>query len=570
MFCTNCGKELDNNARFCPYCGSVITADAPQFPPAANPAPASYGSTGTSGSGLNPQQPKPRGWGKILIGAAAGVLVAALAVGLAVSGVFSSDKSKVMKAAAKSASAYAAAAKDAGLPDLKELTEGQQYSQSVEIALENVDLGWYGFFFNASALEGIGVRVSTNYDLPGEKLSASATPFYGSADLLTAELVMDGSKVYVSSPELTGGVSYGLDTMTLGRDLQKLGAGEDVVGDLSFNVFQLVKKMRETAELDAESRNAVEDAARKLYKAIEVEKTGTENVMVNSGSVKCDAYTVVIPEEAVKDYLRAVRSAASGSLDYRELFSSTGLPDEVVDEILNGLYGAGPEQSPGAAFNGLEEMADMLGGVELRVYVSRGYIMAVTYSGRIGDAMVKAELNLGGGENYADDMSLRVSANDYEIVLNSHGNHSAAGGTFTDETVLKITGYGYSAEVSSGLSYSPKQDRDNFSWHIVSDGVRIDMAGQLTTGRNSMELHLEELVFRISDVSVTLRADYSIGSYQGIPSVTSPVMLSTLDEDKLLEIMDGIRDSAADWAYNLTDEIPGLRNFVGAGGVGFY
>lgn len=564
MFCLKCGKELANNAKFCPHCGAVVAANVPQPAPAPDPVSAPSGNTGGFGSGLNPQRTGHRGRGMILAVAGVAVLAVVLVIALAVSGVFGSAKGKVRKAALKSVSAYTGAAKDVGLPDLKELVESQKFSQSCEVALEDFDLGYS--YFDTSALEGVGVRFSANYDLSGEKLSAAATPFYGSVDLLTAELVMDGSKIYVNSPELTGSTYYGMDTMTLGEDLQKLGADEDEVGELSFNIFQLVKEMQEITKMDAENQKAIADAGKALYEAIEVEKGDGETVKVNGSSVNCTAYTVVIPEDAMTDWLKAVRSAVSDSVDYRKdltaLFSSMGLPDEVMDQVKKALSDADPKQSVKTMFKGLEDMVDALGDVELQVYVSDGYIMSVTYSRRIEGTRVRLELDLGGGKNYVDDLSLTVSVDDSadtELVLTSHGDHGAKNGAFTDETVLEVTQYGYTNEVSSEMSYAPKKGQNNFSWRIDFEGGRIDMEGQLATGKNSMELHLDELELRADGGSVTIRLDYAIGSYQSIPSVASPVMLSTLNEDKMLDIAEDIQDNAYDWAQDLLDEIPELE-----------
>ena len=69
-----------------------------------------------------------------------------------------------------------------------------------------------------------------------------------------------------------------MDTMTLGEDLRKLGADEDEVGELSFNIFQLAKKMQEITQMDSENRKAIEDAGKALYEAIEVEKGSAETV----------------------------------------------------------------------------------------------------------------------------------------------------------------------------------------------------------------------------------------------------------------------------------------------------
>ena len=567
MFCEKCKNELDSSAKFCPYCGAVFTANTSQPAPAADPAPGPYGNTGAPGLDPNTQRPKSHGWIKILIGASAAVLAVVLAVVLIVNGVFNSDKNMVLKAAAKSISAYSDAAKEAGLPDWKALIEGQEFGQSIEIALEDADLGWYGYFFDISALKGTGIRVSTNYDLSGEKFSASATPFFGSADLLTAELVMDGSRVYVGSPELIGGTCYGLDTMTLGRDLQKLGADQDMVGDLSFNIFQLAKKVQEAAEPDSESRNTMKDACKKLYQAIEVKKTGTETVKVNGGSVMCDAYAVVIPADAIKDYFRAVKDIVSGIMDGNKdlisLLSSLGLSDKMMEKIEDRLSGTGLNQTFKDKFDSLEGAADVLGGVELQVHISDGYVMTVSYSGRIEDVRVKLKLCLGGGENYVDDLSLTVSAggseSQVEATLTSHGSHGAANGTFTDETVLEITAYGGTTEISSEISYASNESQNNLSWRIGFEGYRVDMEGRLATGQDSLDLHLEKLEFRAGDMSVTVRADYSIGACQSIPTVSSPVMISALNQDDLLNIADEIRDNAFGLARDLLKKIPLLK-----------
>ena len=574
MFCQKCGKKLEDNARFCTCCGAVVTADPAGPGPAADPAPAPRGNAGASGFDQEPRRPGPRALSKLLIGAAAVVLVAAMAAGLIFSGVFRSDKDRVSGAASRTMSAFSGAARDAGLPDLRSLIESRKYSQSGEIALEDIDLDRY---FGIPALKGAGVRFSANYDLDTEQLSASATPFYGSVDLLTADLVMDGSRVYVNSPELMGKTYYGLDTATLGRDLRELGADEDEVGDLSFNIFQLMKKTREITEMDGGDRSAVEDAVRELYDAVEVKKTGTETVKVNGGSVKCDAYTVVIPEDAMRDCLRAVRDVVSSGADYRKdliaLLSSMGLPDGMIDEIENELADADPRQSVKTAFSGLEDVVKALGDVELQVYLSGGYIMAVTWSDRIEGARITAELHLGGGKNYVDDLSLSVSVKDSaetRIALTSHGDHSARNGAFTDETVLEITVDGETVELSSELSCAPKKDRNNFFWSIDFEHGRIDMEGRLATGRDSMELHLDELKLRGDGVSATFRVDYSIGSYQGIPSVKSPVMILTLDEDELRDVAEEIAGNARDWVYGLMNEIPELPFLLIGSGMASY
>jgi len=36
VYCSNCAKDMSNNFKFCPVCGSILPA--PKFPPKSNPA----------------------------------------------------------------------------------------------------------------------------------------------------------------------------------------------------------------------------------------------------------------------------------------------------------------------------------------------------------------------------------------------------------------------------------------------------------------------------------------------------------------------------------------------------
>ena len=111
MICRNCGREINDEATFCPYCG--MDPAAPTWPEIArNPAP---GSPDYSG----PETPVP-GAGKkkgLFIGGAIGavVLVIALAVVFA-SGLFANPKGQVEQAIAKSLAAYQAAEEALGMP----------------------------------------------------------------------------------------------------------------------------------------------------------------------------------------------------------------------------------------------------------------------------------------------------------------------------------------------------------------------------------------------------------------------------------------------------------------------
>lgn len=549
MFCPNCGKQIEDDATFCPFCGANTAEGAPEAPQGKASAPKA-------------RLPLSGGAKKLLMGGVAVVAVAALAVGAFASGVFGGDKRAVEKAAAKSVAAFANAGEKAGLPDVQGLYESKKYSGSVEVALKDISMGGYGFYYtDYSVLEGIGLRYSADVNVDGQKLGASVTPFYGSVDLVTAQMVMDGSKLYIGSPELTKGTFYGLDTMTLGADLVAMGA-DDEIEDFGFNLFELVKQFQNDTEIDKDQKKELEKAAKALYKAIEVEKTGTETVDVNDHSVKCTAYSVVIPQEALEAYCKAVKTAVR-SIKYdralRNLIRSVGLPKEAEDELEDALDYVDLNQT-GEIFDALEEVLDVLGDVEFTVYINGGYVMAVNWSERFYGDKIEVDLYLGGGKNYVDDLGLvlNVGGGDAKITLTSTGDHSAKNGTFTDETVLRVTDGWTDVRVKSELSYAPKKSSDNFSWSIKGDGFSVDMEGQLNSKKNEMELDLEKIKLQggYNGNSVTLRLKYTVGSYKDNVSVKSPVMIATFDEDDLRDLVYDVQDYVEDWAYDIMDEIP--------------
>jgi phage shock protein C len=51
MFCSNCGKQLEPGARFCPYCGSVRDTSSGFYPPAS-------GASRVAGQLLRPRSPR--------------------------------------------------------------------------------------------------------------------------------------------------------------------------------------------------------------------------------------------------------------------------------------------------------------------------------------------------------------------------------------------------------------------------------------------------------------------------------------------------------------------------------
>ena len=575
MFCLNCGKQIDDHARFCPYCGSVTAGAAPNTAPAAAPAEPVLTSEGTrrdaSTPVADPSTPAApagkRTFSKrpgLLIPVIAAAVVIVVALAILLGGLFGGAKGTVAKAFIKTAEAYSSVADQFGLSTALKMVSEKKFSQNLAVELTDVNsmLG-----SSSGDLEGLGLRLTTDVNIPGESLGLSVTPFYDSADLLTAQLLMDGSKIYFASPELLKDTVPGVDTKTLGKDLLAAGAEADGIESISFNTFQVIKKAIELTAPSKDNKKVITDAAAQLANAIEVEKVGKKAVSVNKNRVDCTAYTVMIPQDAMEDFIKAAASTVE-DVDYEaiceELMTMCGFPQDVIEDVLDELAyeldDMSAEDYADEFVDAMEEILDILGDLELEVCIKDGYIMSVVYDEKIDGEKIKLSINLGGGKNYVDDMSVKLNVDDeLEIIVTSTGDHSAKSGTFTDETTIEVTD-GSTEEIVVETSYAPKKKDNNFSWSIDSSYFTAAVHGQLNAGSSSLEALLHEVELEVYGMSVgTASVDYSLNSYKKSISMKSPTMLSKMTEDDVMDLFDAIEENASEWAMDILKDIPVLE-----------
>ena len=559
VFCLKCGKEIENGAKFCPHCGAVTSA----------------GSSAQGGSSAAPESPvytapevqstpvwsdpaqggKRRGTSLLIGGIAAAVLVVVL-VAAAIGGLFSSPKGQVEKALAKTAAAYADAGNKLGAPELSKLLQGRSYSQRVSFALNSISpelTGWY----DLSSLKGLGVRVESDWDQKGRKMDAEMAAFWDGEDLAAVQMLVDGGSMMFASPQFTKGQAYGVNTETLGKDLVRLGAQDDEIDieKIGFNLFDLLDKAVPSEEQTKEVQAAMAEAYKQLLDAIEAEKGGKQKVDVNGKSVDAVLYHVVVPKDAMKDFISAWEEAmklADPQDMTREFFLAMGFDKDTVDEMMSDMDTA---DIYGQMADGLKQGVKTLGDLELDVYVSDGCVSAVEYSDRIDGTKVEMGLYLGGGDNYVDDLSLEISANGQKLTIESTGDHAAKKGVFTDETTLRMG----SDRVTSELRYEPKADKNNFEWELkVDNTASITMEGRLATTKDSLDLQLEDLSVKAAGSRLlSLEASYYLGPCSGMKvSLSSPKLLSDMDEDDLEDLYYDLQDNAQDWAYDMMDKLP--------------
>ena len=563
MFCKNCGKELNDNAKFCPHCGVKVagedqtpvnetqTVQAPVYKTVeTGSAQTAYQEPILGGSGAR------RGKG-LVFGVIAAALVVCVGAGVALAGMLGgSPQTEVEKAMKKSVSAYSQMVEDMGLTTLSKLQEKQAYSTDFSVTLKELPTELY-YYFDASVLEGLGVRVGADYSLEKRAMSMSAAAYYGSADLVQAAVSLDDTVLSVYAPEFLGDSALGMDTMTLGADLSNLDPGnQDMYKDISFNLYDFLDKYTQTPEVDP-------GAVKALRKAIQVEKTGKESVEVNGTDLDCTGYRVLIPEDALRDYLDATEDAVS-ALELEdammELMESMGVPQSELAYMEQELENA---MSGKEIFDGLKQAVKTVGDIELQVYLNGGYVSAVEWEPVIDGERLEMGLYLGGGKTYEDQWSFVISGGGDELRVESEGDHTASSGRYTDLTTISYTdSYGSAFTMESELEYDPKAH--DFMWSIQGDGFAMEAEGQLTSSKDAVSLALDNLEFQAyGETMLDLEMEYSIRPYEkretGAAEVT---MIGEMSASDLEDLGWEIQDNAQDWVYDLMDKIPALQELM--------
>lgn len=473
------------------------------------------------------------------------VLIAGAA--FAASLLFSSPKGAVGTAAAATWQEYKDACSGIIKTDFQALQESKKISCTIDAELTEMP-------YEAEILEGLGFTVKTDTNLPDRKMAVSAGVRFGALTVASVDVFADDSLVAVGSPELTNGEFYGLHTDAFTDELKHLDE-YDELPNIAFNLFDIMETMSVKTELNPEATKA-------FLEAIEVEKIGSDDIKVNGQSVKCKEYTVLVPEDAMIDYLDACRDAVDDlELDrtLEDLLEGTGLEELGIEANLS----SGMDE----LFDNLEMVLEELGDVELQVYLNSGHLAAVIIEHDVDGGVIELTANFGGKKNYADAFSLELIANDghddiFELMLTSEGNHSMDG-EFTDETTIEIGSYGDLMEFSSELRYDAGAKSDNFEWILDLSEVELVLAGQLDSEKDTFRFAFDELSLTTEGETLALNGTYALEPCKKLSLNTKDVtMLEDLDLDDLYDVVMDIADNLEDMMYDLMESIPELEDLM--------
>ena len=526
MFCTNCGQNVPDSARFCTSCGAPLASDFSASP---------YDLSGGSSSGQDYVQPKPpKNALHLLLTIAGGAVLLFLCI-FGISRLFMTPKNTVGLAANKTVKAYTDAAKSLSNFDAQKLLSSKAFSQEITIrGIADLTDGEYSFD---------GFRLRSDVNIPKRYIGLTGSVLDQRSTMFTVRAAVDDNIAAANVPEVLDDDFWAVNTETLGDDLTSsvFGLNASDFADVSFNLFDLLNETTSTKEFGDASGKA-------LWNAVTAEKLGKQELHFGGESYSCASYRVLIPQSAleayVNDYFDYLDSTTGDNL--QNALADSGFPVEPTSSFARGFsagYSAGYAIAAAAspydsARENILSALDTLGDIELTAYVSGGYLCGVDWSPADDEYSSGMALSIRtGGKNHTDYLSLSFENYGSEIFLESSGNHSAKGGTFTDSTCMEADGM---LVFEWECSYAPKRSGNNFSASLhVPDAypeVTLNLDGRIESDSKTLNIDMEDIFIDVDGTSGDLSFAYVLSSFDKSFDVTSPVMILELDQNELMAL----------------------------------
>ena len=523
MFCTNCGQNVSDGARFCTSCGAPLASDHGASP---------YDLSIDGGSDQDYVQPNPpKNTLRLLLTIAGGAVLLLLCI-LGISRLFMTPKNTVGLAARKTVKAYTDAAKNLSSFDAQKLLGSNAFSQEITIrGIDDLTDGEYSFD---------GFRLRSDVNIPKRFIGLTGSVLDQRGTMFTVRAAVDDNIAAANVPELLDDDFWAVNTETLGDDLTSsiFGLNASDFADVSFNLFDLLKETTSSKEFGDASGKA-------LWTAITAEKLGKQELHFGGESYSCVSYRVLIPQSALEDYVNDyfdyLDSTASDNL--QNALADSGLPVEPTSSFAPGFsagYSAGYAiTAPASPFDGAREnilnALDTLGDIDLTAYVSGGYLCGLDWSPADDDYSRNMLLSIRtGGKNHTDYFSLSFENYGSAVFLESTGNHSAKGGTFTDRTYMEADG---SLMFEWECSYAPKSAGNNFTASLhVPDAypeLALSLDGRIESDSQTLNIDMEDIFIDVGDTSGDMSFAYVLSSFDKSFDIGSPVMILELDQYEL-------------------------------------
>lgn len=359
-----------------------------------------------------------------------------------------------------------------GFSDINEAQNGKK-AHSTGLSLTLQDLSGEGLD-DLSAFSGLGFTMDSASDLANRKTSGSLSVNYGGSTYITLGGHMQGSKVFLTVPQLLDG-SISLDLSTIKEDLESDSLlatalrenGLTLPEDFSTDIFESLGSLSALENL-GNLTSAMDDFTESiLVKEADKSVSAPDDVKAKS------LYTVTIPADAYTDLAKSFMEFFFGSVTEYFTALAEAFDGTVTEADLTELNDA------------LDEFADIVGDITLTVAVNGdGYITYVTSEVTSETGTFTLTAKFLGKENplhntqveFSGDIDGETFAFTYEDSFDTDDNTIAldADLTIDKETVLKVAFEGELTDVEKGKKYTLDMD---FLELEVPDVLSVSLAG---------------------------------------------------------------------------------------------
>ncbi|MBQ7039261.1 MAG: zinc ribbon domain-containing protein [Clostridia bacterium] len=570
MFCTNCGKKVEDGELFCTGCGEKLETTAEQAEASTPVEEVQQNSVLTMTEEV--QQPVPsfeeapvaqqnfvqafevqevvapkKSYAGLIIGAVAAAVIV-------IFGMLFLFKDVVL--ATFMPKLYLGGAIDKTVEELSD-ESAELYKWLYGFDAEDVSEFTYKLGATVDEIAGqdvnsLGAEAVVAKSDNKKVLAANANLLYDGKNVIAANLSLDDEKIAFDIPELFD-KSLSLPSKDFGKawnssDIGK-ESGTEFDDDLDLSYSKLFTEKKNDKVFTKETDKALKEISKTLAEEAVIEnEKGTATV--NGKSVKTRRLNVTIPANALEDYIvdtiKCIVKDENISANYPEDVKDQ--IDDMIDELSEGI----------------EELSEVYDDVVIDLDVYNGKIVKITHEAEIEDADILVQLELRNSKNLIDDIygliEIKADGEKMTIELESKGNHVPNKNVYSDETYVKIKiPYEDSISVESSTLFDSGNNICNGEIKVKVEGeeAKVSFDGKYDN-KDGFDVQLEDVSVKVGGETLFKG---SINLYMNnkfeaeVPNIDGSLNILEADEDDMMNWADEVEGNFEEFAEKYQSEI---------------
>lgn len=401
------------------------------------------------------------------------------------------------------------------------MNDNKAYSTGLSVTLQELsgkDISEY-----AGVLSGLGFRIDSASDLLNRKSAGTMDITYGGTTYLSLGGQLQGSKVYLSAPQLIDG-ALTVDFSTLKEDLSSdslIGQlftmyGVELPEDLFSDLMQSISTPASLADL-----GTIVSSYEDLCDAIIIEEADKKTVSFSSDVSYKKAYTVTIPKHAYSTLITSLLEYANNTS--AGLSDATGNTEQTELDMLNIKLT-------------IQQLADIIGDIVVNVAVTKdNYICCAESSINTGAERLVLTATFTGKDNPLNDtdvvFSLNAQGQTAEIIFaqdytDSNEVSFDLSVKVNGVTELKLSGEGEYKDVVKGQKYTFDYDHIDLN---MGDELSLSLSGDVYVDITKCDIpalsSTERNIFRMSEEDFTALGEEIMTNLQEDPLLSNVMNL---------------------------------------------